>query len=75
MRGRKLFFVIIPLLICVIVGIAAVSLRQRSPYLSETPILEATYTSPDGSFTFHYPAGWYVETLSGGRVDLENTAY
>ncbi len=37
--------------------------------------LSQTYTSADGSFTFHYPAGWYAEPLDGGRVDLENTPY
>ncbi len=69
MLRRRLLLSIIPLLGCVLIGVWAFSALQRAPELPHT------YISPDGSFTFHYPSGWYADTLSGGRVDLENTPY
>src|SRR4051812_30908596 len=80
MRRRKLFLSIFALITCVVVSLsialAALLLIQRGSqpsYASKTPTLLSAYTSSDGSFSFNYPVGWYVETLDGGEIDLENT--
>ena len=81
MRRRKLFLGIFALITCVVasIGVAVVALlliqRGTQPsYTTASVALSNTYTSANGSFTFNYPAGWYVKTLDGGAIDLENTS-